>query len=318
MAPIALGIDVGGTKIAAGVVDEAGVILERTQVPTPAQDPTAIVDAIVDLARQVDGGRGIDRIGICVAGFIDRSRSKILFSPNLAWRDVPLREQLENSLQSTCVIENDANAAAWGEFRFGAGRAAEDLLMVTVGTGVGGGIVSDGKLLRGGFGVAAEIGHVGLIPDGQQCGCGNRGCLESYGSGTALVRHTRVAAQKDPSAAAGLLRAAGGDATAIQGPQITRAAIDGDPFAREQLSEIGAWLGMGIASIAAIIDPAVVLIGGGVSRAGDLLLGPLRGSYQNHLSAAAHRPIADIRVAELGNDAGLVGVADLANAAQSG
>jgi glucokinase len=317
MAALAIGVDVGGTKIAAGVVDEAGNILERSQVPTPAEDPAAIVSAIVGLAREVDGGRGIGDIGVCVAGFIDRSRSKILFAPNLAWRDVALREQLEDSLQATCVIENDANAAAWGEFRFGAGHQTDDLLMITVGTGVGGGIINDGRLLHGGFGVAAEIGHIGLVPGGQLCGCGNSGCLESYGSGTALVRHTRVAAKKDTAAAAGLIESAGGDPDEIQGPQITQAALDGDPFAQEQISETGRWLGMGAAHIAEIIDPGVVVVGGGVSRAGDLLLEPMRESYLRHLSAAAHRPIAEIRVAELGNDAGLVGAADLANTAKS-
>lgn len=318
MAQVTLGIDVGGTKIAAGAVDPDGRILERVQVPTPAQDPDAIVRTIVDLARRLGAGDRIDQVGVCVAGFVDKSRSQVIFSPNLAWRDVPLREQIEESLGVECAIENDANAAAWGEFRFGAGRDPADLLMVTVGTGVGGGIVIDGNLVRGGFGIAAEIGHIGLVPQGERCGCGNLGCLEAYGSGTALVRATRRAAGQDPQRAAGLIEGAGGNVEAITGPQITAAALAGDEFAKGQFEDLGGWLGLGVANIAEIIDPSVVIVGGGVSRAGEVLLGPMRASVRRHLSGAEHRPILSLRLAEMGNDAGLVGVADLARIAVAG
>ncbi|HRV69000.1 MAG TPA: ROK family glucokinase [Marmoricola sp.] len=308
----AIGVDVGGTKIAAGVVDSSGLILESLKVPTPAQDPDLIVQTIADLARQLGASDSVERVGVCVAGFVDRSRSGVLFSPNLSWRGVRLREQLQEALGGEVVIENDANAAAWGEFRFGGGKEADDLLAVTVGTGVGGGLVLAGELLRGGFGVAAEIGHLGLVPGGELCGCGNRGCLEAYGSGTALVRATRFAAHKDPVAAKRLIERASGDIAAIDGPMITEQAQLGDEFAKTQLAELGAWLGLGIANIAAVVDPSLVLIGGGVSQAGELLLQPIRDSYLKALSASRHRPILDVKVAELGNDAGLVGVADLA------
>ena len=185
------------------------------------------------------------------------------------------------------MIENDANAAAWGEFRFGAGEDVDDLLLVTVGTGVGGGIVLDGGLYRGAFGVGAEIGHMRVVPNGILCGCGNRGCFEQYASGSALVREARLAASGGSPLARSLVDRAGGDVEAIDGPLITEAARDGDGFALEQLAELGRWLGEGIASLTAILDPAVVVIGGGVSEAEELLLDPIR--------RRLHRPVARSR-----------------------
>ena len=189
------------------------------------------------------------------------------------------------------VVENDANAAAWGEFSFGAGHDVDDLLLVTVGTGIGGGIVLDGELYRGAFGVAAEIGHMRVVPDGLLCGCGNRGCFEQYASGSALVREARAAARAGALLARDLLDRAGGDPDQITGPLITEAARAGDPFAIELLATTGRWLGEGIASLTAVLDPAVVVIGGGVSEAGDLLLDPVR----RRLPRPAHRARAPPR-----------------------
>lgn len=317
MESMAIGVDVSGTKIAAGLVDPTGAILNRIQVPTPANDADAIVGAILQAAGELGAGNQVSRIGVCVAGFVDHARARVLFAPNLAWRDFPLRDRLEQSVPATWVIENDANAAAWGEFRFGAGRRVEDLLMVTVGTGVGGGMVVNGQLLRGSHGVAAEIGHLCLVPDGQLCGCGNSGCLESYGSGTALVRNTRNEAAKSPRAA-DLIKRAGGEISQIEGPMITQAALDGDAFAIEQIRGLGSWLGRGIANIAEITDPAMAVIGGGVSRAGEILVEAIERAYRANLSAARQRPHLEVRIAELGNDAGLVGAADLPHQVSGG
>ena len=209
------------------------------------------------------------------------------------------------------VVENDANAAAWGEFQFGAGHDVDDLLLVTVGTGVGGGVVLDGSLYRGAFGVGAEIGHMRVVPDGIRCGCGNRGCFEKYASGSALVRDVRAAARAGSLMAAEVLDRAGGDVDAITGPLVTEAARDGDPFALEQIAAVGRWLGEGIASLAAVLDPAVVVIGGGVSEADDLLLDPVRAAFAAQLTGRGHRPMLEIRKARLGNRAGLIGAADL-------
>ena len=246
------------------------------------------------------------------AGYVDKARAVVMFAPNIAWRDVDLKAELEERFDLPVVVENDANAAAWGEFTYGAGHDIDDLLMVAVGTGVGGGVVLDGELYRGAFGVGAEIGHMRVVPDGILCGCGNRGCLEQYGSGSALVREVRAAARGGSLLAADVLELAGGDPDKINGPLVTEAAQAGDPFAIEQLQVLGRWLGEGIASLTAVLDPAVVVIGGGVSEAGDLLLDPVRAAFGSQLTGRGHRPVLDIRKARLGNRAGLIGAADLA------
>ncbi len=312
---LTVGVDIGGTKIAAGVVGEGGEVLARSRTRSPATDPPEIVRTIGELVRgllaELPEGSEVEAVGASAAGFVDKQRSTLVFAPNLAWRDEPLRAHLETELDLPVIIENDANAAAWGEFRFGAGEDVDSLLMLTIGTGVGGGIVLDGELGRGGFGMGGEVGHLTMVPDGVPCGCGNLGCLESYGSGSALVRMTREHAADDPAAAAVLARA-GGDAEKITGPMVTTAAAEGDAFALARLAELGDWIGRGVASLTAVLDPNVVVIGGGVSEAGDLLLEPIRDSFARHVTGRGHRPLAEVRGARLGNAGGIVGVADLA------
>jgi len=308
---LAIGIDVGGTKIAGGVVDESGSVLEELRVESPATDAHAIEAAIEKLVTELATRHHIEAVGVGAAGYIDKARSVVLFAPNLAWRDLDLKADLESTLGLHVVVENDANAAAWGEFQFGAGHDIDDLLLVTVGTGVGGGVVLDGALYRGAFGVGAEIGHMRVVPGGILCGCGNRGCFEMYASGSALVREARAAARAGSLLAADLLDRAGGDVEAITGPLITEAARAGDVFALEQLSSLGTWLGEGIASLTAVLDPAVVVIGGGVSAADDLLLAPVRRAFATQLTGRGHRPMLEIRRARLGNRAGMIGAADL-------
>jgi len=309
---LTVGIDVGGTKIAGGVVDDEGTVLATARRQSPATDTDAIEAEIEDLVRELRGSHDIVGVGVGAAGFVDAKRSTVLFAPNLAWREEHLRADLEARLGLPVVIENDANAAAWGEFTFGAGSDVDDFLLVTVGTGVGGGIVLDGQLHRGAFGVAAEIGHLRVVPGGRICGCGNRGCWEQYASGTALVRDTRELAAKGSLIARSLLDRAGGRVDAIDGPLITEAARDGDPFAIEQLESLGQWLGEGIATLAAVLDPAVAVIGGGVSEAGGLLLEPTRVHFRSNLTGRNYRPQLEIRKAQLGNTAGMIGAADLA------
>jgi glucokinase len=308
---LACGIDVGGTKIAGGIVDDSGTILEELRVESPATDAVAIEAAIEKLVGELRTRHPIDAVGVGAAGYIDKARAVVLFAPNLAWRDLDLKSDLERTLDLPVVVENDANAAAWGEFQFGAGHDVDDLLLITVGTGVGGGLVLDGSLYRGAFGVGAEIGHMRVVPEGIRCGCGNRGCFEQYASGSALVREARAAAREGSLMAAELLERAGGDIQRITGPLVTEAAQDGDTFANELLASLGRWLGEGIASLAAILDPAVVVIGGGVSAADELLLGPTRAAFAAQLTGRGHRPMLEIRKARLGNRAGLIGAADL-------
>lgn len=308
---LAIGVDIGGTKIAAGLVSEAGEILQSVAEPTP-DDSTKIPAIVADLVERLTGGEQAVGVGIGAAGFVGEDRATVRFAPNIEWAEEPLAQRVGALVDLPIVVENDANAAAWGEFRFGAGEDTDDLLLITVGTGIGGGIVHQGQLFRGGFGVAAEIGHMRVVPDGILCGCGQRGCYEQYGSGSALVRDARErVANGDPGAEA-IAALAAGDPGTITGPALTRLAQDGDPLSIELLSDLGRWLGEGAAVLAAILDPSVIAIGGGVAAAGDLLLAPIVEAFETHLPARAHRPEAAIRLAALGNTAGIIGAADLA------
>lgn len=309
---LACGVDVGGTKIACGVVDDGGTIIDQLRVESPAEDPEAIETAIAGLVRELASRHEITAVGVGAPGYVASDRARVLFAPNVAWREVNLKADLEPLVELPVVVENDANAAAWGEFRFGAGHDVDDLMLVTVGTGVGGGLVLDGELYRGAHGVGAEIGHLRVVPDGILCGCGHHGCFEQYASGSALVREARQIAANGVPAAAALLERAGGVVEEIDGPMITAAAREGDAFALGRLAELGRWLGSGIASLVTVLDPAVVAIGGGVSEADELLLDPLRESFEVHLPGREHRPLAEIRRATLGNAAGMIGAADLA------
>jgi glucokinase len=235
----------------------------------------------------------------------------VLFAPNLAWRDAPLRDEIAARVDLPVVVENDANAAAWGEYRFGAGDNQPDVVVLTIGTGIGGGLILNSELYRGRFGIAGEPGHVRVVPGGRQCGCGNFGCWEQYCSGTALVRAAREIATERPDDGERLLQLAG-DVEAIDGPVVARAAQEGDPAAIDCFEEVGRWLGQGIADLSAVLDPGRFVIGGGVSDAGELLLRPARDTYAAALTGRGHRPMADIVAARLGGEAGLIGAADLA------
>jgi glucokinase len=252
-------------------------------------------------------------VGIGAAAWIDASRSTVLFAPNLAWRDEPLRDHVRTATGLPTVVENDANVAAWAEFRFGAGRIFDDsMVMLTVGTGIGGGIVLGGELVRGTHGIAAELGHMLSVPDGHPCGCGRLGCLEQYASGRALLRFARAGARQEPDRAPVLLELAGGDADAITGLMITEAAQKGDPVSREAFAQIGYWLGGAMADLVQILDPQVLVVGGGVIDAGDLLMGPTQRAYAEALAVRGTLPVAELRAAETGSAAGVIGAADLA------
>ena len=309
---LTIGVDVGGTKVAAGVVDEDGTILARTRRPTPSTSPDDVEQTIAALVAELRDGRDIEAVGIGAAGFIDVNRATVLFAPNLAWRDEPLRDDVSKLIGLPVVVENDANAMAWGEYRFGAGRGETHLVCVTVGTGIGGGLVIDGNLYRGRFGIGAEFGHMQVVLDGRRCGCGQRGCWEQYCSGRALLHEAREIADVQKSYGARLLELGGGRPEGIEAPEVTTAAREGDPAALACFEEVGYWLGQGLADLAALLDPGVFVVGGGVADAGELLLGPARTAFERKLTGGATRPQAEIRLAELGNEAGLVGAADLA------
>jgi glucokinase len=304
-----IGLDVGGTKIAAARVADDGSILAHDRVPTPAEDAGRTLEAVVELARAVMTEE-VEAVGIGAAGLVESAAGVLVFSPNLAWRSVHLVEHVGGALGVPVIADNDATVAAWGEYRFGAGRGHDHLLLVTVGTGIGGGIVADGRIFRGAHGFAAEIGHIIVEPGGPLCGCGNRGCWEQVASGHAIERAGREAAQRYPHS--GIARLAEGVPERVSGPVVTRAAQDGDEIARAILAKVGRRLGEGIAGLVNVLDPEVVVVGGGAVGAGDLLLEPARRAFTGAVEASEFRPPVSILAAELGNDAGVVGAAALA------
>lgn len=314
-----IGIDIGGTKVSGGVLGEDGRILVRTRRDTPDRSnaPRVVEDTIVEvieellaLARDADVAPP-ETVGVGAAGFVAADRSTVVFAPHLSWRNEPLREALGRRIELPISIDNDANAALWAEHRFGAARGVSHAVMITLGTGIGGAIIVGGQLVRGRYGIAGEFGHMQVVPGGQRCECGNRGCWEQYSSGNALVREARGLALANSPMATDLLAHVGGDPASLTGPMITEAAKAGDATATELLAEIGHWLGVGIANLAAALDPEVFVIGGGVSAAGDLLLAPARDTFSRQLTGRGYRPAADIVTARFGPDAGLIGAAAL-------
>ncbi|RUR00829.1 ROK family glucokinase [Labedella endophytica] len=306
---LAIGIDIGGTKIAGALVDDDGTILSESRVPSPASSSTAIEDAVVAMVQQLAAGHDVAGVGVAAAGFIDAAQSTVYYAPNLSWRNEPFEAKLTARLNLPVVIENDANAAGWAEFRFGAGRLVSDMVMLTIGTGVGGAIVTGDALFRGGFGVGAEIGHMRVVPGGLPCGCGERGCIEQYASGRALLRYANELAD------AGGVGQALADRRALaplDGHVLAELITAGDGGALAALRQVGSWIGQATASLGAILDPQLFVIGGGVAQSGDLLLEPIRQAYIDHVPARGYHPVPEFTIAELVNDAGVVGAADLA------
>ena len=309
----AIGIDIGGTKIAGALVDESGNIVRELRVPTPADNTQALTNAVAELIKELSNGQEVLGAGIAAAGFIDAEQANIVYAPNLSWRNEPFKANVEALVDLPVILENDANAAGWAEYRFGAGRGYKHMVMLTIGTGVGGAVITDSRMLRGGFGIAGELGHIRMVPDGRLCGCGQKGCLESYGSGTALLRAAKeLAASGEPMGQR--LRELEAENGQLTGVEVYAAIVERDPGALGILRELGSWIGQAIASLVAVLDPEIVVIGGGVSAAGDLLLDPIREAYLSHLPARGFRPELKIAVAEFVNDAGVVGAADLVRA----
>jgi len=236
----------------------------------------------------------------------------VLFAANMSWRNEPLRERIEGLVELPVVVENDANVAAWGEARFGAGNAQDNVVLLTIGTGVGGGVIIGGRLLRGHFGIGAELGHYRAVPDGLPCGCGQYGCLEQYASGSALTRFVKAGAAREPERAKALLSLGDGTPEGIVGSHISAAAREGDPIALEGFTEVAQWIGQAMADMTAILDPGVFILGGGVSEAGEILAAPARKHFLEKVPASGQRPVADVVIATLGPDAGIIGAADLA------
>ncbi|OLL20632.1 MULTISPECIES: ROK family protein [unclassified Rhodococcus (in: high G+C Gram-positive bacteria)] len=309
--PHAIGIDVGGTNIRASVVDEHGRILAETHRRTPSS-ADALSSALVSVVDHLATGNPVDAVGVAVAGFVARDRATVTFAPHLPWRDAPVAAELTARVGLPVIVEHDVNSAAWAEYRFGAGASGENVVTLALGTGIGAALMVSGTLYRGSFGVAAELGHLQVVPGGRACPCGKRGCWERYCSGTALVETAVSFARRDPRAPGALSAAALTAPDNLDGHAVAAAARDGDPLALSVFGSFAYWLGVGLAVIQDIYDPDAVLLTGGVSESADLYLDTARAVAGELRTGGRYRRGAQVRVAELGASASRIGAADLA------
>jgi glucokinase len=303
------GVDIGGTKILGVVVDDADPGLKvkaEHRVPTP-EGATAVLDAIAGVVQVLDQqvDEPLETLGVGIAGLVDL-KGILRVSPNLpTLADVAVREELEQRLSLAVHVDNDANCAAWGEHRAGAARGVADAICVTLGTGIGGGLVAGGELVRGALGFGGEAGHMVLDPSGPLCPCGRRGCWERLASGSGLGRMARDAAEAGRLERS--LELAGGDVSALHGEHVTQAVLEGDEQALDLLRRFAWWLALGIANLVTLLDPAVVVIGGGLVEVGEPLLTPVREHYTNLVMAHEQRPGMRILAATLGEHATAIG-----------
>ena len=311
MGNYAIGIDLGGTNLKAGLVDRDGKIHHRLSIKTENNaGPQAISDQIFELIDEIiNVGAGLNPastniigIGLGSPGLVDKKGETILFSPNLPlWRNIPIKRMVSERFSVPCVLENDANAAAWGEKWVGAGKEADSLVMLTIGTGIGGGIVINKKLWRGVNNVAAEIGHMVIQMDGSKCSCGNYGCIEAYASATAMVRRFKESLKSGmPSS----LKNAG----EISAKMINDAALQGDKVSLDIIKETGQYLGVALVNIMHVLNPEVIVLTGGMIGSGDLLMNPIKQVIKEKAFEASAKE-TKIVFSQLGNDAGIIGAA---------
>jgi glucokinase len=313
MAAMVIGIDLGGTFIKAAIVDPRGRVLARMKRPTEAaMGKERVVDNVFSIVRALKAVSfslgGISALGMGIPGVIDFRRGVISTSPNLpGWENIPIRKMLSRRVGMPLYLENDANAAALGEKWMGAAKDVQDFCFITLGTGVGGGLVLDGKIWHGADGMAGEVGHMTIDPDGPRCRCGNRGCLEMYASAKALQRMIRqVLSSGKRSRFFGEIRE-----KEISGDVIYRAAKAGDRVSREAFARMGSALGIGIASLVNLLNLEKVVFGGGLSAAWKFFSPALRGEVKSRAFAAPARRVRIVRAAA-GEDAGVLGAAYIA------
>ena len=309
-ASLTVGIDIGGTNIRASVVDGTGEVLDTVQCPTPHSAP-ALEGALERAVRELGDRHDIDAVGLAVAGFVSADRSTVRFAPHLPWRDAPVAKRLTDRLGLPVLLEHDANAAIWAEYRFGAAAGGHNVVLVAIGTGIGAALLIDGVLYRGTHGVAPELGHLQVVPGGRDCGCGKRGCWERYCSGTALAESAIELVATDPTPSL-LAKEVIADPGALTGRRVAGAAQDGDPLALRVMTDFARWLGLGLAFVGDIFDPDLVVVAGGVSSSAPLFLDEAREEYAAAVTGHGHRPLARIRTTQLGEAAGMIGAAELA------
>ena len=308
-----IGIDLGGTFVKYGLVGEVGEIIEKGKIPTPAgcgyaETIEAISSAVRGLAAKP--GASVCGLGIGAPGVVDGEKGVVRLSGNLGWENKPLAEDLSAELSIPAVLTNDANAAAYGEYVCGAGSEYKSVVLITLGTGVGSGIVLNGKLFEGNEGAGAELGHEVIRMDGEKCACGRRGCFEAYASATALIKQTMRATEKDRQSM--LWQLCGGDINNVNGKTVFDAAAMGDAAAKRVVNNYLRYLSEGLANIANAFRPEAILIGGGISAQGESLTKPLQRRVDKLMLGHGRYAPVKIKAASLGNDAGLVGAAMLA------
>ncbi|MEO9324717.1 ROK family protein [Nocardioides sp. C4-1] len=310
-----VGVDVGGTKVLAGEVTRAGTVVRTARRSTPGRRVSVelVEDALTEAVLEVAAGRRIAGVGLAAAGFVDAAGERVMFAPHLPWTGDAVRERLSRRWAAPVALDNDANCAAVAETAYGAARGATSALVITLGTGIGGAYVLAGEVVRGAQGMAGEFGHMRVVPDGRSCECGMTGCWEQYCSGNALVRFARERMVEAPTV---LTDMTDGRPERLTGPMVTSAAESGDLVARQAFAAIGEWLGAGVAGLASALDPEVVVVGGGVSAAGDRLLDPARPVLERAVVGAGHRTPPRLVAARLGPEAGIVGAALLARTAR--
>ncbi len=308
---LTVGVDVGGTRVRAGVVDAQGAILDTARTATPAHEQ-ALESAVAGVVAELAGRHPVGAVGLALAGFVTPDRRSVRFAPHLAWRDAPVADRIADRVGLPVVVEHDVNAAALAERRFGAAKGAGTVVFVAIGTGIGSALLIDGELYRGAYGVAPELGHVRVVPDGRPCPCGKSGCWERYCSGTALAA-TAVELLAHPGLDSPVLgRLVAADPGQVTGQRVAAAAREGDPVAVAAVAALAHWLGEGLALVADVFDPELIVIGGGVSESAPLFLDDAREHYAARLTGRGNRPLARVRVAQLGAAAAVVGAAEVA------
>lgn len=308
---LTVGVDVGGTSVRGGVVDKDGNVIDTARTPTPRSD-AALEAAVARVVRELAAEHDIGAVGLALAGFVTPDRRGVRFAPHLSWRDAPVADRIAERIGRPVVVEHDANAAALAERHFGAATGAGTVVFIALGTGIGSALLLDGTLYRGAFGVAPELGHLRVVPDGRPCPCGKSGCWERYCSGTALAATAVELLGRDPGLSPALRRLAAGDPGRVTGQRVAAAASQGDPIACAAMADLARWLGEGLALVADVFDPELVVIGGGVSGSAPLFLDDAREHYAAVVTGAGRRPLARIRTAQLGEAAAVVGAAQLA------
>lgn len=312
---LTVGIDIGGTKVLGGVVDTNGNILASFRKDTPKSGGEDLIKVIIDVVKELQQKHEITGIGVSTAGIVSSDRKTVIAAGNIAnWNNISLADALVKEFGLPAVVENDANAAIWAEYKFGNAKGLNPVMFFIIGTGMGGGLIIDGKLYRGAHGIGAEFGHMMVKLDGEKCGCGAIGCIETYASGSALMRYAHEEIAADSENGRGLLSFGDGTLEGFTGQVITKAAQSGNAMALRAFAKQSDWVGSAIASYTLLLDPEAIIIGGGVIDAGDIFLKPAIAAAEKYMPFAGKHPLPKIIAAKFGNDAGLVGAADLVRA----